>query len=132
MNSLAWDLATAADAKYRDPPRAVELARKAAELSPRNPSYWGTCGTARYRTGDWKGAIADLEKAIGLRTPDDPFNANEGFFLAMAHWRLGEKDKAREWFARAVQWMEKVNTASDELKRFRAEAAELLGVEKQD
>jgi hypothetical protein len=29
-----------------------------------------------------------------------------------------------------VQWMEKGNTASDELKRFRAEAAELLGVDK--
>jgi hypothetical protein len=59
-------------------------------------------------------------------------NADEGFFLAMAHWQLGEKDKAREWFARSVQWMEKGTKEDAELKRFRAEAAGLLGVEKKD
>jgi serine/threonine protein kinase/tetratricopeptide (TPR) repeat protein len=132
MNSLAWMLATASDATFRDPPRALELAKKAAELSPKIASYWGTFGTVRYRTGDWKGAIADLEKAIGLRTPDRPGNAANGFFLAMAHWQLGAKDKAREWFAKAVQWMEKGNKENAQLKRFRAEAAELLGVEKKD
>ena len=45
------------------------------------------------------------------------------------HWQLGEKDKAREWFAKAVRWMEKGNQEEAELKRFRAEAAELLGME---
>ena len=54
-------------------------------------------------------------------------NANEGFFLAMAHWQLGEKDKAREWFDKAVKWMDKGKKDDAELKRFRAEAAELLG-----
>ncbi len=132
MNNLAWLLATASDVKFRDPPRALELAKKAAELSPKQADIWGTLGTARYRTGDCKGAIADLEKAIGLRTPDHPDNANEGFFLAMAHWQLGEQDKARAWFAKAVQWMEKGNKENDELKRFRAEAAELLGIEEKE
>jgi serine/threonine protein kinase/tetratricopeptide (TPR) repeat protein len=132
MNNLAWHLATASDLKWRNPPRALELAQKAAHSSPQSASSWGTLGTARYRTGDWKGAIADLEKAIGLRTPDYPFTAEEGFFLAMAHWQLGEKDKAREWFAKSVQWMDKGNKEDAELKRFRAEAAELLGVEKKD
>lgn len=50
-----------------------------------------------------------------------------GFFLAMAHWQLGEKDKAREWFAKSVQWMEK-GAKDEELRRFRVEAAELLGI----
>jgi hypothetical protein len=63
---------------------------------------WGTLGTARYRTGDWKGAVADLEEAIGLRNPDHPHNAYNGFVLAMAHWQLGEKDKARAWFDKSV------------------------------
>jgi hypothetical protein len=40
--------------------------------------------------------------------------------------RLGEKDKAREWYDRAVQWMDKNQPKNDELRRFRAEAAELL------
>jgi tetratricopeptide (TPR) repeat protein len=131
MNNLAYFLAHASDVKYRDPPRALELAKKAAELSPKTTNYW-VSGGARYRTGDWKGAIADLEKAISLRKLDNPLNANEGFFLAMAHWQLGEKDKAREWFGKSVQWMEKGNKEDAELKQFRAEAAELLGVEKND
>jgi tetratricopeptide (TPR) repeat protein len=129
MNSLAWMLSTAPDAKFRDPPRAVDLAAKAAESSPTNPIFRGTLGMARYRSGDWKGAIADLEKAIGLRNHDHPNNVNNGFFLAMAHWQLGEKDKAREWFDKAAQRMDRGSQNNTALKRFRAEAAELLGVE---
>jgi hypothetical protein len=59
---------------------------------------------------------------------DDPTNAFNGYFLAMAHWQLGEKDKAREWFAKSVAWMDKRLNDDTELKRFRAEAAELIGV----
>jgi tetratricopeptide (TPR) repeat protein len=131
MNDLAWVLATASDVKLRDPPRALELAKKAA-LQTKEPDRWGTLGTARYRTGDWPGAIADLEKAIGLRAPEVPINAAEGFFLAMAHWQRGDKDRARQWFARSVKWMDNGLTENAELKRFRAEAAALLGIDKKD
>src|SRR5581483_3438237 len=109
MSNLAWMLATTPDVQLRDPRRAVELAAKAAQTEPTTVGYRGTLGTARYRADDWKRAIADLEEAISLRRPDDPADANEGFFLAMAHWQLGEQDKAREWFAKAMQWMEKGN-----------------------
>jgi tetratricopeptide (TPR) repeat protein len=132
MRGLAGFLATTSDPQFRDPPRAVELAAKAAELSPTEPNVRGVLGTAYYLTGDWKGAIAELEKAINLRTPDNPNNASNGFFLAMAHWQLSEKDKARECFDKAVQWMNQRSPNNTELKRFRAEAAELLGVEKKD
>ena len=45
---------------------------------------------------------------------------------------FGENDQARTWFAKAVQWVEKGNQENAKLKRFRAEAAELLGVEMRD
>jgi hypothetical protein len=48
----------------------------------------------------------------------------------MTYWQLGAKDKARTWFDKSVQWMDKGLPENAELKRFRAEAAELLGVEK--
>jgi hypothetical protein len=48
----------------------------------------------------------------------------------MAHWQLGEKDKARAWYDRAVAWMDKNQPQNGELKGFRAEAAALLGVTK--
>ncbi len=131
MNDVAWSLATIADLKLRDPRRAVELATKAAELAPKNAAHRGTLGTARYRAGDCKGAIADLEKALGLRKTNDPMCAYESFFIAMAHWQLGEKEQARTWFAKAVAWMEQGKKDDLQLQRFRAEAAELLEVEKQ-
>jgi tetratricopeptide (TPR) repeat protein len=130
MSDLAWLLATAPDVQRRDPPRALELARKAAELSPTTAAFWGILGTARYRSGDWAGAIGDLERAVGLRPPEDPTNAFEGFFLAMAHGQQGNQDQARQWFAHCVQWMDKDKKGQAELQRFRAEAAALLGRDK--
>jgi tetratricopeptide (TPR) repeat protein len=131
MSNVAWVLTIACDEELRDLPKALDLAKKAAELRPKDAFSWGIYGTARYRTGDWKGAIAYLDKAMGLNTTRDRDrnSAIIGFFLAMAHWQLGEKDKARAWFAKAVQWVEKGNKDNAELKRFRAEAAELLGIE---
>jgi tetratricopeptide (TPR) repeat protein len=124
-NNLAWILATSPDPKFRDPKRAVELAQKAIELKPEEGTNWNTLGAAHYRAGDWKAAIAALDKTMELRKGGD---SNEWFFLAMAHWQLGEKDKARQWYDRAVEWMGKNQPTNEELRRFRAEAAELLGL----
>jgi hypothetical protein len=53
-------------------------------------------------------------------------DAYQWFFLAMAHWQLGQKEKARELYDRAVQWMDKNEPKNEELRRFRAEASQLL------
>jgi tetratricopeptide (TPR) repeat protein len=130
-NGLAWHLATCADAKFRDPARAVTLAAKAVELASANPfpNHWGTLGTARYRVGDWNGCIKALDKRIKLNNGGDAYS---WFFLAMARWQLGEKELARKSFERAVQWMDKNAPQNEELRRFRAEAEELLGVKRQE
>jgi hypothetical protein len=46
----------------------------------------------------------------------------------MAHRRLGHADKARAWYDKAVGWIEKNRPRDERLLRFRAEAAELMGV----
>ena len=46
----------------------------------------------------------------------------------MAHQQKGDKDQARQWYDRAAIWMEKNKPKDEELLRFRAEAAALLGV----
>jgi serine/threonine protein kinase len=128
MNSLAWVLATAAQEKSRDPARAIELAAETTQFAPKTAEFWGTLGIARYRSGDWKQAALDLEKAIGLRSPDDSGAVYESFFVAMARWQLGDKPAAREWFDKGIAWMEKSQSGDDEVRRFRAEAAELLEI----
>jgi eukaryotic-like serine/threonine-protein kinase len=125
-NNLAWWLATFQEPRLRDPARAVELARKAVELAPQDGRFWITLGAAHYRAGDWKAAIEALTRSMELAPGrNESFNT---FFLAMAHWQLGDKPQARSWYDKAVPWMEKNQPKDDELIRFRAEAAALLGV----
>ena len=68
-------------------------------------------------------AVAFYEKLAAKRG-----DATDWFFLAMAHWQLGDKDEARKWYDKAVEWMDKNQPKNEELLRFRAEAAELLGI----
>jgi tetratricopeptide (TPR) repeat protein len=122
---LAWLLATSADPRRRNPQEAVASAERAVELAPQDGGCLNTLGAARYRAGDYRGAVTALEKAMGFRDGGDSF---DWFFLAMAHWQLGDKDQARQWYAKAVSWMEEHRAKDQELARFRAEAEELLGM----
>jgi serine/threonine protein kinase/Flp pilus assembly protein TadD len=126
-NELAWLLATCQSANLRDPQRAVVLAKNILKIKPAEGNYWNTLGAAHYRAGDWNAAIQALKKSMEIRKGGDSIDWS---FLAMAHWQLGEKDLARQWYDKAVQWMDKNDPKNDELCRFRSEAAELLGVEK--
>ena len=126
MNGMAWLLATCGDARQRDPARPVELAAQAITLAPQQADIWNTLGVARYRAGDCKGAREALQRSMELRQGG---SSADWFFLAMAQWQLNEKDKARAWYDQAITWMDKHNSQDKELKRFRAEAAALLGIE---
>jgi tetratricopeptide (TPR) repeat protein len=128
-NDLAWLLARKPDSTLRNQGRAVELAREAVRRAPNASHFRKTLGVARYRAGDLKGAIEALAKSEEL-APGKVLGFN-AFFLAMAHWHLGHKHESRQWYDRAVQWMKKNRPKDHELRRFRAEAAGLLGLEAQ-
>lgn len=126
-NEVAWLLATTQAPARPDPALAVlavALAKKAVESEPQSGPYYNTLGVARYRAQEWRPAISDLEKSIQLSKGGV---SEDFFFLAMAHWRLGEKDLAQKWYDQAVAWMDKKRP---NLRQFRAEAAELLGTGK--
>jgi Tfp pilus assembly protein PilF len=136
-NRLAWFLATCPDTTVRNPEQAlaharsaVELGMKAGEPAAKQTQYWNTLGVAEYRARNWKEAIPSLEKAEAL-APGELFAWN-AFFLAMARWQLGEQEQARKEYEQAVQWMEKSQPKNEELRRFRAEAEELLGVREEN
>jgi tetratricopeptide (TPR) repeat protein len=111
--------------EFPEPKVAAALARKAVELDSKSWMIWNTLGVAHYRAGDNRAAIVALEKSIELGKGGSSF---DWLFLAMAHWRLGAREQARTWYDKAVAWMDKRNPQNEDLKRFRAEAAELLGV----
>ena len=58
----------------------------------------------------------------------DSGNTFDWLFVAMARHRIG-KDDGPEWYARAVAWMDEHKPDDAELKRFRAEAEGVLGVD---
>ena len=109
--------------------RAVTAAKRAVELKPTERAFWNTLGVAHYRAGDWNAAVAALEKANAFTSGGD---SAAQFFLAMACWHLGQKDRAGQWYDQAVQGMENQRpppgTLPDtpQLQRFRAEAEALL------
>jgi serine/threonine protein kinase/tetratricopeptide (TPR) repeat protein len=124
-NELAWMLVTHPNPRVRNDSAdlAVKWASEAADLAPNDGMIVNTLGAVLYRAGRWQEAVAALEKSMELRKGGDSF---DWFFLAMAHWKLGEKDKACQWYDRAVQWMEEKRPASEELRRIRNESEELV------
>jgi tetratricopeptide (TPR) repeat protein len=124
LNRLAWFLATCPNSKFLDAARAVELSKKTALARDSQPC-WNTLGVAQYRAANWHEAIISLGRSMEL---GDGGNSFDWFFLAMANWQQGHKDAARKWFDKAVLWMDKNRPKDEELRRFRAEAATLLGI----
>jgi serine/threonine protein kinase/WD40 repeat protein len=124
-NNYAWILANATGSS-RNPERALALARRSVELAPTQAMYINTLGVAQYRAGRYAEAIATLDRSLATG-----YGASDGhdlFFQAMAHWHLDHKPQALTCFHKAVEWIEAHRPADDELVRFRAEAAALLGV----
>src|SRR5207249_1948356 len=117
MNTLAWILATCPDPELRNPEMALTLAKRVTEQAQKNGDYWNTLGAAYYRVGDYKSAVAALNKSTDLRNGGDP---TDWFFLAMARWRLGDKDKAHMLYDKAAEWMEN-HPHDEELLSFRDE-----------
>jgi WD40 repeat protein/serine/threonine protein kinase len=127
-NNLAWAYATAPEA-LRDVKEALRLAQKAVQLEPKNPVYQNTLGLASYRAGEYRQA-ADTLRA-NLKGQEDRYLAFDLYILAMSYHKLGEAERAREYFDWAVRWSRTQKDLSpqhaEELDAFRAEAESVLG-----
>jgi serine/threonine protein kinase/Tfp pilus assembly protein PilF len=145
MIALAWELATCAEPKLRDPAQALTLAKRVMELCVKKLAdpektgraqlvrYWNTLGVAHYRAGNLEEARSALQTSLDFANVDEnTYVCWDWFFLAMANWKLDRKDEARKFYDRAVEWMVKKAPEEEEFPRFRAEAAALLGIEEKE
>ena len=129
QKDMAWSLARATatyEHRLANTNVTVRLAKKAVEYAPDKAAYWTTLGVAQYRADQWKDSVAALNKSMELGNGGNSFDF---IVLAMAHWQLGNKVEALQWYDRAVLWMEKNRPKDEELCRFRDEAKELLGIQ---
>jgi tetratricopeptide (TPR) repeat protein len=103
---------------------AVDIARAGTEREPERAPLWSALGLAHYRAGHFDEAVKALEKADQLipggHRPD------WWFLLAMAHGRLGDQEKARQWYEQACRWLSKYTQAPNELSRLKKDAEEVL------
>jgi serine/threonine protein kinase/Flp pilus assembly protein TadD len=144
--SLSGLLANCPDLKLRDiqsaarlAEQATRLAKQAVERAPSNGGFWNWLGQAHYRAGNWKECVAALEKSVQLRSsiqgylvPGGPDvgggNSFDYFFLAMAYARLDNNKQSRDWYDKAIQWMNQYRPRDGELSSYRDEAKEVLGI----
>lgn len=67
LNDYAWFLATYPQEQFRNPPQAIELARRACELTRYNKaSHLDTLAAAYAAAGQFERAVANVQKAIDL------------------------------------------------------------------
>jgi Flp pilus assembly protein TadD len=125
-NLLARLLVTCPNLADRDPARAIELVKQALDKKPNEPDYQTILGIAYYRSGNWTAAKAAIERAIKL---SQKRISADLFFLAMTDWHLGDRAAASKEYAEAVAWMEKNRPDDADLRRFRAEAEGLFGIQ---
>jgi tetratricopeptide (TPR) repeat protein len=122
-NDHAWILAACPETRRRDPVAAVNLAQKAVDLAPRERAYWRTLGLARYRAGQWRAALAALQRA---RQPGHGGNGLQSLLLALVNARLGRQAEARRHYERGNLWLAKTDPGDGNGFALRAEAAAVL------
>lgn len=124
-NNQAWFLATCPDPQFRDPDAALRLARAATSIEKLNGVYQNTLGVVHYRRGEYREAVTLLAESMRLQNGGVP---QDWFFLAMAHWKLGNKTEARQFYNKALTWMRYQPSNDAELVRFKVETEMLLGL----
>jgi eukaryotic-like serine/threonine-protein kinase len=111
-NNIAWFCSRFPNS-VADRRPVLALAEKAAEEYSRDCTCLNTLGVALYRAGQFPESIQALEKAIRLNL-DQEGTALDWLFLAMAHERLGHKEEARKWLAKAIAWRERSSQIPEE------------------
>jgi len=138
-----WELANHSKPELRDPKRAIELAQEAVALAPQSVQFWQSLGWIQYRAGNWTACIEALEKSCKLQAGGTG-DCGQWIVMSLAHGKLAvdkelpeperaaHKAEARRCYDQVVKqintWGPVDNPMSLEILAFRAEAAELLGV----
>ena len=84
-------------------------------------------GWAQYREQDYSACIKSLEDAVAPRKAPPGGEPSQWLVLAMAHWQLGNKDRARELYDHSLTWFSQHQPTDELIRSLQAEAERLLG-----
>jgi tetratricopeptide (TPR) repeat protein len=122
IKGLARFLVTSSDPQLRNASKAAQLVQPLVQ-SGGSHVFWTIRGICDYRLDKFASALLAFKSATEQSAGG---TAEMWYFLAMTHWQLGNKLEARTWYEKAQAWMEKQPHPSDEILRFRDEAAALF------
>lgn len=121
-DSLAW-LYVTSPPEVRNPQAALQLAKKAVQISPDSFQFRTTLGAAHYRMKQYEQAIKELVE--GLELPDATPTAFHQFFLAMSYQADRQPEQVASCLLNAVTWWAKQRGLDADsvrtLERMRAE-----------
>jgi tetratricopeptide (TPR) repeat protein len=123
QDTFAWFLATCPETRFRDPDRAVAIAKHLLQESTvggYRTSSLVTLAAAHAAAGDWESALRALKEIKAEPT------VVVNLLLAQSYWRLGEKEKARSCYKSADAFIAKNNVRRLEVSRIRAATESML------
>jgi serine/threonine protein kinase/tetratricopeptide (TPR) repeat protein len=128
LDAQAWVLATLPDPQFRDPGRAAALAGHLVKRAPGQQGFQLTLGAARYVQGDFPVAARALARAAELPTSNTATRGCIKLFQALAHGRLGERERGMTYYREAVALLDKSRYWDAQNRRLCAEAEQVLGL----
>ena len=126
LHGVAWYLIDPmTPPQARNPNRAIELAKEAVSLTPKNRDCWNVLGVAYQRANKPKDAIAAFERCMALRTPENNYGS---FSYALALWDMGNKVEAQNEYEYVVEWCHNSDAWNESLHLLCLETEEKLGI----
>ncbi|GAB5407424.1 MAG: hypothetical protein Aurels2KO_56550 [Aureliella sp.] len=122
LSQCAWRLALQEAPKGKERSQAVAYGRLSVEFSPVASSY-SNFGAALCQNGQFEESVKALNKADELIEGGD---REHRMFLAIALWQTDKRKEALARFAEGIAWQDQQKEVSDDLRRSRQIAEELL------
>ena len=120
-DDVAWMLIEGAE--VWDAAHVVAIAEAGVERVPASAALWMALGVGRCRGKKWQEAVDALNESIQLGGGNSCLH----FFLAIAHWQLGERLESLTWYERAVDGLHEHAAQERDFARCRAEADASIG-----
>ncbi len=95
LNNTAWMYATSKDAAFLNPRRAIQLARQAIVIAPKQYQVWSTLSAAYYSAHQFDRALQAAEEALRIGIANSAPQAN----VTRYEEQVGQCRKAAEAFA---------------------------------
>ena len=119
LNEYAWTTLTDVSAGEVPRLRALAYAALAVRVKPSKIKAWRTLGLGYYHAKDWRSCVEATEEHLRRRTSG---SAWDWILLALAHWHLGERTTAQQFYSKALEWRKTDGGSSPALERFFEEA----------